>query len=204
KSVLKIKNFIQIDEKNIFSSFDIRKIQLIVQYLFLLYHASTDSLGESSENAFAHARLLNKIFRLHSECSCESLKEEEKRYVASEKIKNLVPRKYSNMINQEKVSEIMSIIDTNSFEVNVSREWRGCGLYLASSMANHSCASNCGFMFKGDGLKLQLIAKEEIKAGQEITISYDSYAETIEDRFNRVLYLSQNYGFLCRCIKCSK
>jgi SET and MYND domain-containing protein len=74
---------------------------------------------------------------------------------------------------------------------------RGTGLYLRASPFNHSCEPNCCPTFDGNVLNIHL--REDVKAGQELTISY-----TDLPRPSRVrqAYLQSTYFFTCRCRRC--
>uniref|UniRef100_A0A8C9W9B6 [histone H3]-lysine(4) N-trimethyltransferase n=1 Tax=Scleropages formosus TaxID=113540 RepID=A0A8C9W9B6_SCLFO len=74
----------------------------------------------------------------------------------------------------------------------------GVGLYPSMSLLNHDCKPNCVVMF--EGVQLHLRAIQEIKALEELTISYIDVVMPSEDRKRQ---LQKQYHFLCKCVRCT-
>ncbi|KAL4623869.1 histone-lysine N-methyltransferase SMYD3 [Arapaima gigas] len=74
----------------------------------------------------------------------------------------------------------------------------GVGLYPSMSLLNHDCEPNCVVMFQG--IQLHLRAIRDIKALEELTISYIDVMMPSEDRKR---CLQEQYHFLCQCVRCA-
>ncbi|KAI2608793.1 uncharacterized protein GGS25DRAFT_491580 [Hypoxylon fragiforme] len=77
------------------------------------------------------------------------------------------------------------------------------GLYPAFSRANHSCRPNVTWpieMMDGEA-KLTMTATREIRAGQEIFVTYCSSMRTLPLKERRSKLM--NWGFTCRCELCT-
>lgn len=79
-------------------------------------------------------------------------------------------------------------------------------ILVMPSAVNHSCAPN---MFRIDSVNLQtrrlkcrFVATRNIRAGEQLTISYDPRLSKWELPHTRRALLSEEYGFFCRCRKC--
>lgn len=70
-------------------------------------------------------------------------------------------------------------------------------MYQIPSLFNHSCVPNCVAIFSGT--KLLIHATEEIKKGDEFTISY---TELLCPSYQRKEDLKNRYMFECSCSKC--
>jgi SET and MYND domain-containing protein 5 len=77
----------------------------------------------------------------------------------------------------------------------------GSGLYQLQSKINHSCVPNSEIIFNGNHT-LQIKALRDIKAGEEICISYLDECQLERSRHSRRKYLEENYIFQCSCEKC--
>ena len=73
----------------------------------------------------------------------------------------------------------------------------GVGIYQTPSLLNHSCLPNCVAVF--NGIKLLIHATEQIKQGDELTISY---TELLCPSYQRKEDLKSHYLFDCNCPKC--
>ncbi|KAK6589466.1 hypothetical protein RS030_203200 [Cryptosporidium xiaoi] len=107
----------------------------------------------------------------------------------------------------------LNFIPNNSLELTfslLSPNITGWGLFSFSSLFNHSCDPNCGFIGVNNslydnnnninGLYIDLIANKKIKKNEEICISY---IEMYDTRRNRIKHLSQTKYFFCQCNRCS-
>eukprot|EP00301_Raphidiophrys_heterophryoidea_P018505 c3500_g1_i1.p1 GENE.c3500_g1_i1~~c3500_g1_i1.p1 ORF type:complete len:433 (-),score=95.36 c3500_g1_i1:141-1439(-) len=73
----------------------------------------------------------------------------------------------------------------------------GVALYPYAAITNHSCAPNCAFMFSGTSVVL--MALTNIRANEEITVSYCDLS--LPSRLRRTK-LSNKYFFECSCSRC--
>lgn len=78
----------------------------------------------------------------------------------------------------------------------------GCGLWLAPSRLNHSCAPNCRWSHVGDVMVVR--ATQRVAAGDELTHSYVGVVGGLADGARRRARLRAGYGFDCRCELCSQ
>jgi len=75
----------------------------------------------------------------------------------------------------------------------------GSGLFPIANCTNHSCLPNVASVSQHLDRKIDLVAIREIKAGDEIHISYIDETMPIEQRQKELLKL---YLFNCKCEKC--
>ncbi|KAI8057672.1 hypothetical protein BDF22DRAFT_661903 [Syncephalis plumigaleata] len=68
----------------------------------------------------------------------------------------------------------------------------GVGVYPMASLLNHSCRPNCTYRF--DGVQLQVVARQSIRPGEELTISYIDWIYGPVER--------RQYYFKCQCPRC--
>ncbi|KAG4077334.1 hypothetical protein HA402_009735 [Bradysia odoriphaga] len=80
----------------------------------------------------------------------------------------------------------------------------GSALYVTQSKINHSCVPNSVITFPSSDHTLALMALTDIKAGDEITISYLDECSVDRSRHSRQKELTENYLFVCRCAKCEE
>jgi hypothetical protein len=73
----------------------------------------------------------------------------------------------------------------------------GVGVYPMASLLNHSCRPNCTYRF--DGVQLQVVARQFIRSGEELTISYIDW---IYGPTERASQLERQYFFKCQCPRC--
>ena len=78
----------------------------------------------------------------------------------------------------------------------------GCGLWLAPSRLNHSCAPNCRWIHVGDVMCVRAV--QRVAAGTELTHSYGGVVGGLQDGARRRARLRAGYGFDCRCELCSQ
>ncbi|CAI8024395.1 Histone-lysine N-methyltransferase SMYD3 [Geodia barretti] len=99
---------------------------------------------------------------------------------------------------KKKIVDIAYKITFNGFSIHED-ELRpiGVGLYTCLSLFNHSCVPNCAAV--SDGRKLVVRTVADIKAGEQLVVSYLDPFDTPEQR---KLKLTE-YGFECDCEMCN-
>ncbi|XP_043544872.1 SET and MYND domain-containing protein 5 isoform X1 [Chiloscyllium plagiosum] len=78
----------------------------------------------------------------------------------------------------------------------------GSGLYVLQSCCNHSCDPNAETSFPENNFLLHLTALRDIKAGEEVCITYLDCCQRDRSRHTRHRILRENYLFVCSCPKC--
>ena len=103
-------------------------------------------------------------------------------------------------------SQLEKLIDTvyDAIEQNAGSflNNEGSGLYAKQSTINHSCDPNAEVEFPFNNHELVVNASKNISAGEEILISYLECCDLERSRHSRSKMLSENYLFLCDCMKC--
>lgn len=101
-------------------------------------------------------------------------------------------------------STLYGIFQTNSFKISAQN--RIAGIYVFCSRLNHNCDPNCNFAFSkaqdSEDIKARTITittRQNIKAGEELTISYVPLRMRLGVRQNILL---TNHGFICNCTRC--
>lgn len=76
----------------------------------------------------------------------------------------------------------------------------GTAFYALQSCMNHSCSPNATALREGAGASAsaQLVTNRQIKAGEEVTISYIDEEMKVSDRQAAL----RDYGFQCTCQRC--
>lgn len=97
------------------------------------------------------------------------------------------------------VFELLCKISCNSFSItNSELNSLGTGIYVTSSLLNHSCDPNVCATFRGTRISVR--AMRDISRGEEIRISYTDLMQLSADRKRE---LSEGYMFECTCANCS-
>lgn len=78
----------------------------------------------------------------------------------------------------------------------------GTGLYKVQSSMNHSCVPNVIIEFPHSNSTLAVKALRDIRAGEELCISYLDECELERSRHSRQKSLKSLYLFICQCEKC--
>ncbi|CAB3221678.1 unnamed protein product [Arctia plantaginis] len=88
----------------------------------------------------------------------------------------------------------------NSFMIlDIDMNSIGTGIYLASSILDHSCNPNAVATFDGKTINIRAIRDMPCLDWNQIRISYIDLMKTPYDRQTELL---QNYYFLCQCDRC--
>lgn len=109
-----------------------------------------------------------------------------------------------NHTENSKEFPLLSIFRTNAFGFS---EHEGlAGIYIFCARINHSCDPNCSWnvpeMPESDDPKTRMIritAIQDLKAGDELTITYTTSENRVEERQTDLL---KAYGFKCHCTRC--
>lgn len=86
---------------------------------------------------------------------------------------------------------------------NIYCIFQGTGYYPVACCANHSCAPNAVAAYRSDeddGGHVCMVAAHDIKAGDEIYISYIDLSLSREERGKEL----EDYGFSCNCELCEE
>ncbi|XP_072177068.1 histone-lysine N-methyltransferase SMYD3-like [Diadema setosum] len=103
-----------------------------------------------------------------------------------------------NLPDPSRLLQLFAAAVCNSFSVcDTDLNSCGVGIYLRSSLLNHSCDPNCVAVFSG--ITLQVRAIRDLKEGEECTISY---VDCLLPRVERHAELLERYHFTCHCPKC--
>ncbi|CAL0331231.1 unnamed protein product [Lupinus luteus] len=116
------------------------------------------------------------------------------------------PESLENMESNEEIDmgKLFAILDVNSLtedavSANVLRKNNDCygvGLWLLPSFINHSCSPNARRLHVGDYLIVH--ASKDLKAGEEITLSYFDPLCPLHKRRE----MSMTWGIHCKCKRC--
>jgi len=80
----------------------------------------------------------------------------------------------------------------------------GSGLFTIQSSANHSCSPNSQPTFPYADFTLVLVATRDLKANEQVFISYLDDCALSRSRHSRRKFLKENYLFLCECERCQQ
>lgn len=109
-----------------------------------------------------------------------------------------------NHTENSKEFPLLSIFRTNAF--GFSDHEGLTGIYVFCARINHSCDPNCGWNISqipesndpGDCV-IRVTAAQNLKAGDELTITYTFRENRVEERQTELL---RSYGFKCSCPRC--
>ena len=133
------------------------------------------------------------------------------RYLANRK-EGPIPAALKNLVNtevgEENKSAVLALYDPNPegpadeklTRIYIKNEWAD-GLFLTCSRMNHSCKPAVQ-MSSDDEVESEVRAMREIKAGEEITVSYLRSSD-LGIKEERAEKLWKGWGFQCVCSVCS-
>eukprot|EP00842_Homolaphlyctis_polyrhiza_P000112 jgi/Hompol1/1100/HPOL_001633-RA len=79
-------------------------------------------------------------------------------------------------------------------------KFKGRALYHITTFISHSCASNVSIRIDGEqGSRIALVATEDLKAGDELFVSYIDADMPFTERKQ---IIKSCYGFVCKCSRC--
>lgn len=100
----------------------------------------------------------------------------------------------------ESLFRTFSKLCINSFSIlDISLNEIGTGLYIETSIFDHSCKPNAAPVF--NGLQIEIRSLQNIPFGEPVTINY---VDIKEPRSSRQSKLKAQYYFTCQCARCSK
>ncbi|XP_072112811.1 histone-lysine N-methyltransferase SMYD1b isoform X2 [Mobula birostris] len=104
-------------------------------------------------------------------------------------------------VGTQSISHIFGVINCNGFTISDQRGLQavGVGLFPNLCLVNHNCWPNCTVMLNNG--KIELRAIQQIKDGEEMTVSYVDFLNLSADRRKM---LKQHYYFDCTCEHCQK
>jgi len=113
-------------------------------------------------------------------------------------VKNLrkaIPKLIHHTISDSEAARYLGILNTNQVELEM---FGGSGLFVATSIMEHSCECNCSYTTHDNNLFMTAI--KNISKGQRLSIDYGNnyYHPTYE----RQQQLFDTYKFQCNCSKC--
>uniref|UniRef100_UPI00398F7805 histone-lysine N-methyltransferase Smyd1-like isoform X2 n=1 Tax=Pristiophorus japonicus TaxID=55135 RepID=UPI00398F7805 len=132
----------------------------------------------------------------------DDLSEEEKKQLTSDAD---ILRSYWHSNNQhfdtESITHIFGVINCNGFTISDQRGLQavGVGLFPNLCLTNHDCWPNCTVILNNGKIELRAIC--QIKAGEELTVSYVDFLNLSADRREQ---LKKQYYFDCTCEHCTK
>ncbi|CAE7491951.1 MCTP1 [Symbiodinium sp. CCMP2592] len=154
------------------------------------------------EEFLLHCRRLRSQKAL---ASFRRLSAEKRHTVLSLYVPDLQEPGFEDWVAEEEVSEgddeaflFLRVLRVNGIEVPDGRT----GLYATACRANHSCLPRARLSVDADG-GVRIVALTSISAGEEVTVSYLSESDLLEPSSIRRKLLSQTWGFLCTCQRCT-
>ena len=110
-------------------------------------------------------------------------------------LKKAFPKLIHSSISDSEASRYLAILNTNQLELE---QFGGSGLFVATSVFEHSCDCNCSYTTHENTLYMTAI--KEIKKGERVSIDYgNNYYHCTTER-QQGLY--ETYRFICNCQKC--
>ncbi|CAE7267461.1 ANK1 [Symbiodinium microadriaticum] len=101
------------------------------------------------------------------------------------------------ILSSKEQRRLLGILKVNS----VKLRGPGAGVFLTISRANHSCRPTCAFVLGEEGM-CSLVAVRQIKAGEEVTVSYISESSLLLPVLQRRSALYRPWQFHCQCERC--
>lgn len=154
------------------------------------------------EEFLLHCRRLRSQKAL---ASFRKLSAEKRHAVLSLYVPDLEEPGFEDWVAEEEVSKgddeaflFLRVLRVNGIEVPDGRT----GLYATACRANHSCLPRARLSVDADG-RVRIVALTSILAGEEVTVSYLSESDLLEPSSIRRKLLSQTWGFLCTCQRCT-
>ncbi|XP_059082422.1 uncharacterized protein LOC131879957 [Tigriopus californicus] len=112
----------------------------------------------------------------------------------------LVPICAQSNIKMVHIRDALGVLATNGVKVQRSSQFLPCvALYSNFSMANHSCLSNCNYMYDPDTFEIELRTKTVVPKNRELTITYLHPMMTTQERREAT---QTKWGFTCMCNRC--
>lgn len=100
--------------------------------------------------------------------------------------------------------ELYAIYQTNAVIITKDNQDVGSGLFLTYSRINHSCVPNAYNMWNSNTNRQTVHAGRDIKAGQQIFVSYLGDSGDTMTRDQRLKQTQLYWGFICSCKACTR
>jgi hypothetical protein len=97
------------------------------------------------------------------------------------------------------VPTIVGIFNTNALPLGKGSPF--AGVFPNIARFNHDCSPNAHYSYDDEKACATLYAVKEIDEGEEIVISY---INPLQSRADRLQYLEEHFGFICRCKRCAE
>jgi len=114
-------------------------------------------------------------------------------------LNSLAPSRQQEFVDRWPETEIKSPLDFVESKYMTDKCIKGTGMFLIANSTNHSCSPNVASTSSTNNYHVTMIAKKNIKKGEELTISYINEQMSFSDRQEK---LKQMYLFECKCEKC--
>ena len=113
-------------------------------------------------------------------------------------LNSMLKRAGMDELSMQDALELFAKLEVNSFSIlSDTFSTVGQGIYKQASVVNHSCQPNMTVSFSGREMIAMPI--KDIKAGEELTVSYVELASLAAERNDA---LQARYGFRCKCDRC--
>eukprot|EP00873_Tetraselmis_striata_P027741 jgi/Tetstr1/448005/TSEL_035307.t1 len=109
----------------------------------------------------------------------------------------------SNTYLQQGMPMDMAKFETNALPLGEPQEEPDRGIFVLAARLNHSCQPNVEHCWNPTLKGETLHAAVDVRAGEELTLSYLGEDWLFRPREQRLAYLSHGWGFECRCEPCS-
>lgn len=195
-----ISKEIQGKGRGLFATEKIKQGELVFKEKATLFYEGEDDPESNKDSTYYMVR---SIYEGTAHCTLEFALQLAQNPSRDDEFSEHVNFIYDDLRNEENlkyevrlqdVQKLVNGIHTNSFSLDFVD---GYAVFIACSLANHSCRENVGWHTVSD--TMYWTALTDIEAGTEITLSYTFPSI----RPKRIVYFEENYGFTCDCVLCT-
>lgn len=169
-----------------------------------IHHKECNAINAISEMSIIIERVLNlnvdwRFLRPAPTFDPKNMSEE---YTAMFDSLRSAMSQYENFVlpDNDTLYLLTETINNNAFAIEDSAtNPAGTGIYLLASLFSHSCVANTSRAFRNK--TLFVLATNDIKKGEEITVTYSSNIFNTVEKRREELY--DHYGFRCNCTRCA-
>ena len=170
----------------------------------LNYIKKMDDDSELIESMLDNIKQISKNLESLDDVEWEDVEDDEENDDNDDNKENEIENKsiFVRVPTNPKLIELEEILKEEG-EENIFPPLDGTAFYKTICKINHSCCPNCIVRYNTDsvqGLVAQVIALNEIEEGEELVQSYIDQSLDINSRQAAL----RDYGFECRCIKCTE